>query len=81
MNEHVQRTSDFVPARRFALIGFSEILKITAIAGDLKRQGWDVIIPGAGEPVLTPLITSRTLQLGLYVEVPPSILPLTELPH
>jgi aspartate aminotransferase len=50
MNAHLHQTSDFVPARRVASIGVSEILKITALAGDLKRQGRDVIILGAGEP-------------------------------
>jgi aspartate aminotransferase len=50
MNAHVQQTSEFVPARRVASIGVSEILKITALAGELKRQGQDVIILGAGEP-------------------------------
>ncbi|OCI97724.1 MULTISPECIES: pyridoxal phosphate-dependent aminotransferase [unclassified Rhizobium] len=38
------------PAERLAQIGVSEILKITGLANELKRQGRDVIILGAGEP-------------------------------
>lgn len=40
----------FEPAARIASIGVSEILKITAKAGALKRAGRPMIILGAGEP-------------------------------
>ncbi|WP_152046386.1 pyridoxal phosphate-dependent aminotransferase [Aureimonas psammosilenae] len=40
----------FEPAERIASIGVSEILKITAKAGALKRAGRPMIILGAGEP-------------------------------
>lgn len=44
------RSSQFRPASRLAPIGISKILKITGLATDLKREGRDVIILGAGEP-------------------------------
>lgn len=44
------RSSQFRPASRLAPIGVSEILKITGLATDLKRQGRDVIVLGTGEP-------------------------------
>ena len=50
MNLHLQPDAEFRPARRIAAIGVSEILKITALAGELKRQGEDVIVLGTGEP-------------------------------
>ena len=50
MDTYIQPATEFTPARRVAAIGVSEILRITALAGDLKRQGKDVIILGAGEP-------------------------------
>src|SRR5918995_1393111 len=50
MDTHIQPATEFTPARRVAAIDVSEILRITALAGDLKRQGKDVIILGAGEP-------------------------------
>jgi aspartate aminotransferase len=40
----------FQPAGRIASVGVSEILKITAKAGALKRAGRPMIILGAGEP-------------------------------
>lgn len=43
-------SSPFRSAERLAAIGVSEILKITALANELKRQGQDVIVLGAGEP-------------------------------
>src|SRR5260221_11205211 len=42
--------SAFRPAGRLAAIGVSEILKITAVAAQRKRQGRPVITLGAGEP-------------------------------
>lgn len=51
MNALVQLQSPvFRPASRLAPIGVSEILKITGTATELKRQGRDVIVLGAGEP-------------------------------
>jgi aspartate aminotransferase len=50
MNAPLQTSSLFRPATRLSSIGVSEILKITGLATDLKRQGKDVIILGAGEP-------------------------------
>ncbi len=50
MNAPVLDAAGFRPAGRLAAIGVSEILKITGLASDLKRQGQDVIILGAGEP-------------------------------
>ncbi|WP_182422264.1 pyridoxal phosphate-dependent aminotransferase [Aureimonas sp. ME7] len=43
-------TRAFQPAARIGSIGVSEILKITAKAGALKRAGRPMIILGAGEP-------------------------------
>jgi aspartate aminotransferase len=40
----------FRPSSRLAAIGVSEILKITALAAELKREGRDVIVLGTGEP-------------------------------
>ncbi|WFU71210.1 pyridoxal phosphate-dependent aminotransferase [Bradyrhizobium sp. CB2312] len=37
-------------ASRLASIGVSQILRITALASDLKRNGKDVIVLGTGEP-------------------------------
>lgn len=42
--------TQFSPARRIASISVSEILKITAEANRLKREGQDIIVLGAGEP-------------------------------
>ena len=42
--------ASFRPAIRLASIGVSEILKITSLAANLKRQGKDIIILGTGEP-------------------------------
>lgn len=51
MNATVQvRSSEFRPASRLAPIGVSEILKITGLASDLKREGRDIIVLGTGEP-------------------------------
>lgn len=50
MNIATQTQFDFRGAQRLAAIGVSEILKITVLANDLKRQGRDVIVLGAGEP-------------------------------
>jgi aspartate aminotransferase len=50
MNAPLQTSSHFRPASRLSAIGVSEILKITGLAADLKRQGKDVIILGTGEP-------------------------------
>jgi len=50
MNAPLQTSSHFRPATRLSSIGVSEILKITGLATDLKRQGKDVIILGTGEP-------------------------------
>jgi len=50
VNRPFQTISFFEPATRLAAIGVSEILKITGLAADMKRQGKDVIILGAGEP-------------------------------
>lgn len=51
MNAPLQaRSSQFLPASRIAPIGVSEILKITGLATDLKREGGDIIVLGAGEP-------------------------------
>ncbi|MCK1663534.1 pyridoxal phosphate-dependent aminotransferase [Bradyrhizobium sp. 153] len=51
MNAPLQvRSSEFRPASRLAPIGVSEILKITSLASDLKRDGKDVIVLGTGEP-------------------------------
>ncbi|MGL3210575.1 pyridoxal phosphate-dependent aminotransferase [Bradyrhizobium sp. BR 1433] len=51
MNASVQEQPfPFQPASRLSAIGVSEILKITGLAIELKRQGRDVIVLGAGEP-------------------------------
>ncbi|KJC51286.1 aspartate aminotransferase [Bradyrhizobium sp. LTSP885] len=50
MNAPVQTSSLFRPANRLSAIGVSEILKISGLAAEMKRQGQDVIILGAGEP-------------------------------
>ena len=51
MNASVQvQSSLFRPASRISATGVSEILKITGLATELKRQGRDVIILGTGEP-------------------------------
>ncbi|CAN7229110.1 pyridoxal phosphate-dependent aminotransferase [Bradyrhizobium sp. LjRoot220] len=50
MNAPVQTSSLFRPAKRLSAIGVSEILKITGLAAEMKRQGQDIIILGAGEP-------------------------------
>lgn len=51
MNAFVQpRSPRFRPASRLAPIGVSEILKITGLATELKRQGKDIIVLGTGEP-------------------------------
>jgi aspartate aminotransferase len=42
--------STFRPAQRIGAIGVSEILKIGAVAQQLKREGRPVIVLGAGEP-------------------------------
>lgn len=44
------RPSLFRPSSRLSAIGISEILKITGQAAELKRQGRNVIVLGAGEP-------------------------------
>jgi aspartate aminotransferase len=46
----LQTSSLLRPATRLSAIGVSEILKITGLAADLKRQGKDVVILSAGEP-------------------------------
>jgi aspartate aminotransferase len=50
MGAPVQIPSLVRPARRVSAIGVSEILKITGLATELKLQGKDVIVLGAGEP-------------------------------
>lgn len=51
MNAPVQpHSSLFRPASRLSAIGVSEILKITGLAAELKRQGRDIIVLGTGEP-------------------------------
>src|ERR1700731_4504475 len=50
VNAPLQTSSLFRPATRLSSIGVSEILKITGLATNLKHQGKDVIIHGAGEP-------------------------------
>jgi aspartate aminotransferase len=50
MNGPVQASSLFRPANRLSPIGVSEILKISGLAAEMKRQGQDIIILGAGEP-------------------------------
>lgn len=51
MNAPVALSSSlFRPSSRLSAIGVSEILKITGLATELKREGRDVIILGTGEP-------------------------------
>lgn len=51
MNTYSQRESSlFQSASRLAPIGVSQILKITGLATELKRQGKDIIVLGTGEP-------------------------------
>ncbi|MGY3146472.1 aspartate aminotransferase [Bradyrhizobium sp. USDA 3397] len=51
MNATVQVAASLLrPASRLAAIGVSDILKITGLAADMKRQGRDVIALGTGEP-------------------------------
>ncbi|WP_225704464.1 pyridoxal phosphate-dependent aminotransferase [Bradyrhizobium cenepequi] len=51
MNTPVQVGSSlFRPSSRLSAIGVSEILKITGLATELKRQGRGVIVLGTGEP-------------------------------
>ena len=51
MNAPLQTSSLFRPATRLSSIGVSEILKITGLATDLKRQGKDVIILALQLPI------------------------------
>ncbi|MGY2812029.1 pyridoxal phosphate-dependent aminotransferase [Bradyrhizobium sp. USDA 4506] len=44
------QSSSFRPASRIGSIGVSEILKITALATEFKRQGRDIILLATGEP-------------------------------
>lgn len=46
----MQQDEGFRPAERISDIGVSEILRITAKAGALKRSGRPMIVLGAGEP-------------------------------
>jgi aspartate aminotransferase len=50
MNAPVQTSLLFRPTSRLSAIGVSEILEITGHATELKRQGRDIIVLGAGEP-------------------------------
>ncbi|MBR0751919.1 pyridoxal phosphate-dependent aminotransferase [Bradyrhizobium jicamae] len=50
MNAPLHRSASFRPSDRLSSIGVSEILKISGLAAEMKRQGRDVIILGAGEP-------------------------------
>jgi aspartate aminotransferase len=50
MNAPILTSSLFRPANRLSAIGVSEILKISGLAAEMKRQGQDIIILGAGEP-------------------------------
>ncbi|WP_315754654.1 MULTISPECIES: pyridoxal phosphate-dependent aminotransferase [unclassified Bradyrhizobium] len=50
MNVIAKSPSPFKPAQRLSTIGVSEILKISGLAAQMKREGRDVIILGAGEP-------------------------------
>ncbi|MGL3110301.1 pyridoxal phosphate-dependent aminotransferase [Bradyrhizobium sp. BR 1432] len=50
MNAPVATWSLFRPSSRLSAIGVSEILKITDLATELKREGRDVIVLGTGEP-------------------------------
>ncbi|MCK1713950.1 MULTISPECIES: pyridoxal phosphate-dependent aminotransferase [unclassified Bradyrhizobium] len=50
MNAPLHTSALFRPSHRIASIGVSEILKISGLAAEMKRQGRDIIILGAGEP-------------------------------
>lgn len=50
MSAPMQPDEAFRPAERIGDIGVSEILRITAKAGALKRSGRPMIVLGAGEP-------------------------------
>ncbi len=50
MNVPVATWSLFRPSSRLSAIGVSEILKITGLATEMKREGRDVIVLGTGEP-------------------------------
>ncbi|MCP3379884.1 MULTISPECIES: pyridoxal phosphate-dependent aminotransferase [unclassified Bradyrhizobium] len=50
MNAPLHSPALFRPSHRLSSIGVSEILKISGLAAEMKRQGRDVIILGAGEP-------------------------------
>ena len=50
MNAPFPGSTSFRPSHRLSSIGVSEILKISGLAAEMKRQGRDVIILGAGEP-------------------------------
>ncbi|MBR0953571.1 pyridoxal phosphate-dependent aminotransferase [Bradyrhizobium canariense] len=50
MNAPFPGSTSFSPSHRLSSIGVSEILKISGLAAEMKRQGRDVIILGAGEP-------------------------------
>ncbi|AWL96865.1 pyridoxal phosphate-dependent aminotransferase [Bradyrhizobium ottawaense] len=50
MNAPFPGSTSFSPSHRLSAIGVSEILKISGLAAEMKRQGRDVIILGAGEP-------------------------------
>ena len=50
MNVLAKQPSPFKPAQRLSAIGVSEILKVTGLAAQMKREGQNVIILGAGEP-------------------------------
>jgi aspartate aminotransferase len=50
MNAPLHSSALFRPSRRLSSIGVSEILKISGLAAEMKLQGRDIIILGAGEP-------------------------------
>lgn len=50
MNAPFPGSTSFRPSDRLSSIGVSEILKISGLAAEMRRQGRDVIILGAGEP-------------------------------
>src|SRR3954447_15277169 len=50
MNAPLHSSALFRPSHRLSSIGVSEILRISGLAAEMKRQGRDVIILGAGEP-------------------------------
>ncbi|MGY4287828.1 aspartate/methionine/tyrosine aminotransferase [Bradyrhizobium sp. LM2.7] len=50
MNAPLHTSALFRPSHRIASIGVSEILKISGLAAEMKRQGRDIIVLGAGEP-------------------------------